>query len=386
LKADGAAPTARILSIGTEILFGEIVDTNAAYLAGELARLGLVLTGIRQLGDDRAEIAGAFREALASVEVVIATGGLGPTHDDLTREGLADALGEELTEDPELAHRLLQRFGGAGRMPASNLRQALLVPSAAPLENPIGSAPGWWAVGGGGVAVLMPGVPSEMRRMWPDQVIPRLEERFALTPLRTRTVKTFGIGESAVVEQVGDLLVSPGPRIEAGIYARDDGVHLRFSTRADGDALNGAVSRARALLGADVYGTDEQTLPGVALQALAASGCTTLATLESGTDGALLAILAGHPAANGEARFAGGSLAVIGMPSPAVPAADAVLAVDLAAPGALGRSRVGVTLEGADIGFDRREVRIHGSGPQRLRRAAFAALDQVRRTPRGSGS
>jgi nicotinamide-nucleotide amidase len=384
LRTDGAAPTARILSIGTEILFGEIVDTNAAYLAGELARAGVVLTGIRQLGDDRAAIADAFRDALASVDVVIATGGLGPTHDDLTREGLADALGEELAPDAALADRLLQRFGGAGRMPASNLQQALLVPSAAPLENPIGSAPGWWAVRDGRVAILMPGVPAEMRRMWPEQVLPRLEARFALTPLRTRTVKTFGIGESAVVEQVGDLLVAPGQGIEAGIYARDDGVHLRFSTRAHGESLDRPVARALALLGADVYGTDAQTLPGVALQVLAAAGCKTLATLESGTDGALLATLAGHPAAPGEARFAGGALGVDGMPPPAMPAADAVLRVELGPPGGLGRSRVGVALTAAGIGFDRREVRIHGSGPQRLRRAAFAALDQVRRIASGT--
>ncbi len=381
--ADGAAPTARILSIGTEILFGEIVDTNAAFLAGEMARLGVALTGTRQLGDDRGGIAAAFADALRDVDLVVATGGLGPTHDDLTREGLADALGEELTPDPVLGERLLKRFGGAGRMPASNLRQALRIASATPLENPIGSAPGWWAERDGRIAVLMPGVPSEMQRMWPEQVVPRLMELFALLPLRTRTVKTFGIGESSVVERVGDLLERPGPDVEAGIYARDDGVHLRFSTRADGGLLDEPVARALALLGDDVYGTDDDTLAAEALRALARVGCATLTTFESGTNGALLAVLSGHQAADGEARFAGGVLAADDRTPPIGPVADAVLTVDLAAPGTLGRSRVRVALRAGKAGFEEREVRIHGSGPQRLRRAAFAALDQIRRAISG---
>jgi len=375
----GAAPTARILSIGTEILFGETIDTNAAHLAGELARLGMELREVRQLPDDRARIAEAFRDALAAVEVVIATGGLGPTHDDVTREGLADALGEELTPDSALVERQLQRFGGRDRMPESNLRQALRIPSAQPVENPIGSAPGWWAEGGGGVAVLMPGVPSEMRRMWAEQVVPRLEARFALAPLRTRTVKTFGIGESAVVDLVGDLLAAPGPQVEAGIYARDDGVHLRFSTRGDPTALQEPTTRALALLGDNVYGTDADTLPAVALRSLATASCATLASVESGTDGALLTILSGHAPVAGEARFIGGLLVLDGGPQQPPPAADAVLRVRLSMPGSLGRSRVGVALEAASHGFAEREVRIHGSGPQRLRRAAFAALDAVRR-------
>jgi molybdenum cofactor synthesis domain-containing protein len=377
------APRARILSIGTEILFGEIVDTNAAFLAAEMGSLGAVLTGTRQLGDARKEIAAAFADALRQVDLVVATGGLGPTHDDLTREGLADALGEPLTEDPALRDRLVERFGGAGRMPASNLRQALRVPSAVALENPIGSAPGWWTEHDARVAVLMPGVPAEMRRMWREQVVPRLVNRFALAPLRTRTVKTFGIGESAVVEKLGDMLERPGEGVDAGIYARDDGVHLRFSTRADGDLLEPPVAMAIAVLGDDVYGTGVDTLPGVALRVLAAAGCATLASIETGTEGTLGAILAGHLATGGEARFVGGTLAIVGQPAGRAPAADAVLAVTLGAPGALGRSRVGVRLQAragiAGIGFGERMTQIHGSGVQRLRRAAFAALDQVRR-------
>ena len=375
----GTAPTALLLSIGSELLLGETVDTNAAYLARELAVLGLDLQGVRQLSDDRRLIAAAFREALARHDVVLATGGLGPTHDDLTREGLAGALGEELHEDAELAAALLERFGGRKLMPASNLRQAQLIPSAVPLDNPVGSAPGWWVERDGLCVALMPGVPAEMQRMWLEQVAPRLQRAHALTPLATRTVKTFGVGESAVAERLGDLLELPGEGIEAGIYARDDGVHLRFSTRLEASRLDAPVQRATTALGEDVYGTDDRTLPGVALAALLAAGIRSLASLESGTDGTLLSILASHEPSDGEAIYRGGVITVDDVTA-SPPESDAILTVRLAAPGGLGRSRVTVSLKAPGIGFEDHVVRIHGSGQQRLRRAAFAALDVVRRT------
>jgi nicotinamide-nucleotide amidase len=335
------------------------------------------LRGVRQLPDDREVIARAFDAGMAEYDLLLATGGLGPTHDDVTREGLADALGEELHEDADLAAALRERFGGAAWMPVSNLRQAQLIASAKPLDNPIGSAPGWWVEREGRYVALMPGVPAEMQLMWRDQVAPRLERMLGLRPLAVRTMKTFGVGESAVAERLGDLLVAPGEGIDAGIYARDDGVHLRFSTRLDASLLEDPVRRAISALADDVYGTDAQTLPGLALAVLHGAGVGTLASFESGTDGALLAILAAHQAADGEARYQGGALFVDGEPPPA--AADAVLTVRLAAQGALGRSRVAVDLAAPGIGFEARIVRVHGSGQQRLRRAAFAALDLVRR-------
>jgi nicotinamide-nucleotide amidase len=373
-----SAPGAFLLSIGSELLLGETIDTNAAFLARELASLGLDLRGVSQLPDERRAIAEGFAAALTGHDVVLATGGLGPTHDDLTREGLAEALGEELHEDAALAESLRTRFGGAGRMPVSNLRQAMLIPSAQPLDNPIGSAPGWWVERDGRTAVLMPGVPAEMQRMWAEQVLPRVRRTWQMRPLAMRTVKTFGVGESAVAERLGDLLESPGDGIDAGIYARDDGVHLRFITWEDEARLDGPMGRAIALLGDDVFGTDDRTLPGVALAALRGAGVRSLVSLESGTDGALLAILAGHEASTAEAAYRGGVLATDdGVPA-APPFADAVLALRLHAPAALGRSRVTVSLAAPGIGWDV-VVRIHGSGQQRLRRAAFAALDVVRR-------
>jgi nicotinamide-nucleotide amidase len=369
-------PTSELLSIGAELLLGETVDTNAAFLGAELATLGLPLSTVRMLPDDRAVLREAFVTARGRSSVVLATGGLGPTHDDLSREGLADALGEEMTEDPGLLADLEERFRAFGPMPAANRRQAMRVPSAESLPNPIGSAPGWWVDADGGIVVLMPGVPSEMRRMWAEQVRPRLAARFGLPPLAMRTVKAFGIGESAMAERLGALLTSPPPGVEAGIYARDDGVHARFSTRGDPSALDPYVADALAALGDDAYGTDADDLAGAALAGLRMLGAVTLVSWEAGTDGALLAILAAAPADDGQARYLGGVLDVDMASGP--PVGDAVIQVSLLPQDAHGRSRVRVSVSGV-IAMPGAELRIHGSGPQRTRRAAFAALDAVRR-------
>ena len=369
-------PRASLLSIGSELLLGETVDTNAAYLGAGLARLGVELTSVRQLGDDRQLIAAAFRAAREGADLVLSTGGLGPTHDDLTREGLADALAEELTADPGLEAMLRERFAAHGRMPVSNLRQALRIPSTEILANPIGSAPGWWVDRDGVVVAILPGVPSEMRRMYIEELAPRIAARFALHPLYMRTVKTFGIGESAVAERVGDLLTAPGDGVLAGIYARDDGVHLRFSTREDAGLLDPPVRRATSILGDGVWGTDADELAGVALAALARGGARTVASWEADTDGALLAILSATPTLDSAAAYVGGMLDCGGPIS--APVADAVVQLSLLEQDAHGRSRVRVSVSGM-VTLPPAELRIHGSGPQRLRRAAFAALDRIRR-------
>lgn len=367
---------AELLSIGAELLLGETIDTNAAFLGGEMARLGLPLRSVRMLPDDRAVLRDAFAEARGRSAVVLATGGLGPTHDDLSREGLADALGEELVEDPELLGVLEQRFAAYGPMPATNRRQAMRVPSAEALANPIGSAPGWWDDRDGVIVVLMPGVPSEMRRMWADQVRPRLEARFSLPPLAMRTVKAFGIGESAMAEGLGALLTDPPPGVDVGIYARDDGVHVRFSTRGDGTVLESLVAGALEILGEAAYGTDADDLPAAALRRLGELGAGTVASWEADTGGALIDILAATAPQDGAAAYIGGVLDMGTASGP--PMADAVLQVSLLPQDANGRSRVRVACSGA-VAMPTVEVRIHGSGPQRLRRAAFAALDAVRR-------
>jgi hypothetical protein len=188
-------------------------------------------------------------------------------------------------------------------------------------------------------------------------------------------VKTFGIGESALAEMVGDLLVEPGKEVEAGIYAHDDGVHLRFWTRGEADALDGPVARALALIGDSVYGTDDADLASLGLAALGGAGATTVASWEAYTGGTLLSLLAA--AEEGAlARFVGGVLDAGG--AAPTPAADAVIQLSLLPIDAHGRSRVRVSVAGK-VSLVMVEVRVHGSGVQRARRAAYAALDQVRR-------
>ncbi|MDQ2689733.1 MAG: molybdopterin-binding protein [Chloroflexota bacterium] len=367
---------AELLSIGAELLLGETVDTNAAFLGRELAMIGLPLRNARMLPDDRSIIRDAFQEARARAAAVLVTGGLGPTHDDVTREGLADALGEPLTEDPTLLATLRERFEPMGRMPDTNRRQAMLIPSAVPLPNPIGSAPGWWVETDGVAMALMPGVPSEMRRMWAEQVRPRLEARFSLPPLAMRTVKAFGIGESAMAERLGELIASPPAGVEAGIYARDDGVHVRFSTHGDPPVLDPLADEALALLGEYGYGTDDDDLASSALARLGSLGVNEVCSWEADTDGALLSILAAAPRRDDAARYVGGVLDLGSSAAP--PYGDAVIQLSLLPQDAGGRSRVRVAVSGR-VSLPTTEVRIHGSGPQRLRRAAFAALDAVRR-------
>ncbi|MCA1587705.1 MAG: hypothetical protein LC744_03280, partial [Chloroflexi bacterium] len=217
---------------------------------------------------------------------------------------------------------------------------------------------------------------SEMRRMWTERVRPRLEARFALAPLEMRTVKAFGIGESAMAERLGALIESPPDGVSVGIYARDDGVHVRFSARRERSALDGMVFESASILGDDVYGTDDADLATAALTVLGHSGAGTVATWESETGGALLGILAATVAPPPAARYVGGILDAGGASGP--PIADAVLQVTLLPQDAHGRSRVRIAVSGM-VALPPTEVRIHGSGPQRLRRAAFAALDVVRR-------
>jgi nicotinamide-nucleotide amidase len=373
-------PAAEILSVGSELLTGETVDTNAAFLAGELTRLGFEVTGVRQLPDDLATLRDAFAEARSRSPLVVATGGLGPTHDDVSREALAEALGEQLTRDPALEAALRERFRAYGNMPEANLKQAMRIPSAQPIPNPIGSAPGWWVDLDGRVTVLLPGVPSEMRRMWSEEVAARLTARFGVQPPHVRVVKTFGVGESALAERLGSLLTEPPHGVRVGIYARDDGVNVRYTTRTDAAAADRLAAAACELLESDAYGTDGADLADIALHALARRGARRLATVESGTAGALAALLSDAPQESG-LMLLGGLVLPAGTDAstaPAAPAADATLCVDLDAPDGHGRSRVHVWLDGRPS-VQARWVRVHGSGPQRLRRAAYAALDIVRR-------
>src|SRR5690349_9488117 len=167
---------AEIISIGTEILLADILDTNSNYIAARLPALGIDLYYVSQVGDNFARLSGLVRQAWERSDLVICSGGLGPTEDDLTREAICAVLGEEPHVDPELEETLRAFFDRRGVvMPERNLKQAWLTPSTRAIPNPRGTAPGWWAEKDGRIILAMPGPPAEMTRMWEKEVAPQLE-------------------------------------------------------------------------------------------------------------------------------------------------------------------------------------------------------------------
>lgn len=282
-------PRAEILSIGTELLLGQIVDTNAAYLARRLAELGIDCFHISQVGDNLERATEAVARALARADVVIVTGGLGPTEDDLTREAIAAALGEAPRIDVQLERELRGWFAARGfEMPERNTKQAWLIPSARALPNPNGTAPGWWASKGGKDVIALPGVPREMTAMWEERVEPELAKRSG-GRLVVRTLKLLGVGESAVEERLGDLVRSSFPTLAT--YAKADGVHVRIAAKHDSrEEAAAAVERiervVRDRLGEHVWGADDDALRDLVGRALAGRGWR-LAVRETLSGGAL---------------------------------------------------------------------------------------------------
>ncbi|GHF40954.1 nicotinamide-nucleotide amidase [Deinococcus metalli] len=285
---------AEIISVGTELLFGEIVDSNAAFLARELGARGVTLHRKTVLGDNLERLTAAIHTALERADLVILGGGLGPTDDDLTREAIAAALNETPHEDPALLAWLEGLYTARGRtMPQINRKQAWLIPSAQALPNPVGTAPGWFVTTGGKMIVALPGPPREMQRMWQAEVLPRL-------PLPSRalvhtTVHTQGIGESNIAELLGDLTRTANPSVAT--YARKTGVDVRVAASADTDAqaralLAPVLDEVRAQLRTWTWGEDTQTLAGAVSAAL---GGRTLGVIEAGSAGALCTLLADEP-------------------------------------------------------------------------------------------
>src|SRR5215467_12752393 len=202
---------AEILSCGTELLLGHITDTNATYLEQSLASLGIDLYFVSQVGDNQGRIVETLRRAWERSELIIMTGGLGPTEDDLARESISALLGETMRVDPRLEAELRRMFATRGAsMPERNVKQAALIPSAEALPNPYGTAPGWWVEKDGHIIVAMPGVPREMYHMWENEAIPRLAP-FAGGLIFTRILRVSGLGESMVEERLDSLIHGNNP-------------------------------------------------------------------------------------------------------------------------------------------------------------------------------
>lgn len=281
---------AEIISIGTELLMGELTDTNASWIAGRLPALGIQLQWVSIIGDDLGMLTDAFRRGMARSDIIFTTGGLGPTQDDLTREAVAAAFGETPTvQDPEL-EQLRQWFRNRGQdMPAHNVKQAHLIPSAQFITNRNGTAPGWWAEREGKHIVCMPGPPGENRAMWQEEIDARLKTLIDDEVTITRNIKTLGLGEASVDEIVSEYFGLENPYL--GIYSKADGIHLRIIARAEDEGA------ARALiapvedviherLAPYIWGYDDETPERSVGAALVKAGLT-LATMESASGGFL---------------------------------------------------------------------------------------------------
>ena len=253
---------AEIISIGTELLLGEIVDTNTPYLADQLALLGIDLYYSSAVGDNYQRLLDVFQRAWRRSDIIICTGGLGPTQDDLTRETIAGLVGEEPVVDAELKEELVRFFTQRGAtMTQNNTKQATLIPSSVALENPRGTAPGWWVEKDGHLIIAMPGPPSEMHFMWTNQVLPRLQKKTE-TVIVSRTLKTFNVGESAAEAQITHLVTSTNPTLAT--YAKPDGVYLRIAAKAankeEANKLISVMERdVRDIVGQYIWGVDNDS-------------------------------------------------------------------------------------------------------------------------------
>jgi nicotinamide-nucleotide amidase len=296
-----------ILSVGTELLLGQLVDTNAPWLAQSLSALGIDVFWISQVGDNQGRLVDALRRGWERSDLIVVSGGMGPTGDDLTREAIAELLGEVMVVQPELETELRAFFARRGRtMPERNVKQATLIPSAEALANPIGTAPGWWVRRDGRIIVAMPGVPVEMKRMWEQEVLPRLGKMAGAGVILSRTVKVLGMGESSVEEELRELTPSSNPTVAT--YAKDDGIHVRVTAKAASpEAAREMVAdverQVRRILGDHIYGVDDETVQDSVMGLLDRKGLT-LATLEACTAGQLSAALAS--ASVGADRVLGG--------------------------------------------------------------------------------
>lgn len=294
--------TAELLSIGSELTVGDTRDTNSGELARSLTSLGVSIRRITVLPDRVETVTGAFASALEAVDLVVSTGGLGPTPDDLTREAIAAACGETPEVDPAVEHWLRGLWARRGiPFPETNLKQAWRIPSAEALPNPNGTAPGWYvARPDGRVLVALPGPPREMRPMWHEEALPRLRGRSGSlgTDVASRTYRLMGIGESQVAEILGeDLLRTPDP--EVATYARAEAVDVRISAvgrpdRPAADAVETAAAIVVERLGAHIWATGDTTWSAAIGEALARHRWS-LAVLERETGGQVGALLGDVP-------------------------------------------------------------------------------------------
>jgi nicotinamide-nucleotide amidase len=284
--------SAEIIAIGSELLLGQIVDTNTSYLAGRFQELGLDLRYSTQVGDDPGRMAKVLSQALKRSRVIVTTGGIGPTEDDLTREVIARITGRKLIFHPKLFKTIQGFFNLAGFVMAPNNRKQAYIPKGAkPVPNPIGTAPGFiLETEKGNIIVAVPGVPREMKRLWAETIAPYLRKAMGagLGLIANKVLKVCGLGESRVDEQIGDLIrESLNPLI--GLLASPGEIRIRLTAHGKNREetqilLKHTADQIRQRLGPVIFGEDEDTLEGTVVRHLEQQGLS-LALADAFTGG-----------------------------------------------------------------------------------------------------
>ena len=284
-------PSAEIITIGTEILLGEIVDTNTRYIARALRGLGVDLYRTITIGDNVERIAEAIRNSMARADIVITTGGLGPTVDDPTREAVARACGLETEFRQELWTQILEVIARYGRQPGENQKRQAYVPRGAiAIKNNVGTAPCFIVENNSSIVISLPGVPKEMEHILHESVIPYLQSRFDLNQIiKVRLLHTAGAGEADIDQKIGDFETLTNPTV--GLAAHTGVVDIRIAakagTEAEADRMIAEMEeQIRERLGTLVFGVDEDTLEAAALGA-ASERAWSLVAVEAGLGGAL---------------------------------------------------------------------------------------------------
>lgn len=268
---------AEIVTIGTEILLGEIVDTNSAHIARALRDIGVNLFYLTTVGDNLGRIEAAIRAALPRSDLVITTGGLGPTVDDMTRQAVANAMGRELEFREELFEQIRARFAQIGaHMSENNRVQAFIPVGAIPIRNPVGTAPCFIVESEQGTVISLPGVPREMKHLLAETVIPYLRERTGGKGIiKARVLRTAGIGESSIDDKIADLEAWENPTV--GLSAHVGQTDIRITARADTELeadvlIVSAETVIRERLGEYIYGTGEELLEDALIDLLREKG------------------------------------------------------------------------------------------------------------------
>ncbi|NDJ75047.1 MAG: CinA family nicotinamide mononucleotide deamidase-related protein [Chloroflexi bacterium] len=268
---------AEVITIGTELLLGEIVDTNSSYIARQLRDIGVSIYYLTTVGDNRARIADAIRLSLSRADVVITTGGLGPTVDDMTRQAVAEATDRELVFYPELLEQIAARFRSFSVPMSDNNRiQAYIPAGAIPVENPVGTAPCFIVETDQGTVISLPGVPREMKHLLAERVLPYLRERMGgVGIIKARILRTAGIGESNIDAKIADLEEWDNPTV--GLAAHTGQTDIRITARADTELeadrlIADAEAIVRERLGEHIFGVDDEELEAAFVQMLHARG------------------------------------------------------------------------------------------------------------------